>query len=155
MNFTKSYYFLPVLLGILLTSCSSGPKVMIHYQGSSPSPLVNSASEKMDDAKTSSEPSDEVTTVVIISFPEPEGGNRALRKKISYPKKALENGIEGRVSIQFFINENGKTSDFKVIEGIGYGCDEAVIKAIQNTEFEFSSLSEARFLWLVTADFKL
>lgn len=149
----KTLFILPILFGLFFISCS-GPNVVIKYQGSSPYPPANSSSEKLDDTKVSSDPSDE-STVIIFSFPEPKGGNRALRKKITYPNKAIENGIEGRVSVQFFINENGKTSDFKVIEGIGYGCDEAVISAIQNTDFEFSSLSGTRFLWLVTADFEL
>jgi protein TonB len=35
------------------------------------------------------------------------------------------------VIIQFIINADGTPSDFKVIKGIGYGCDEAAIEAFK------------------------
>ncbi|MDZ7807634.1 MAG: energy transducer TonB [Gracilimonas sp.] len=153
MKFIKPTYLLPVLLAILVISCS-GPKVMIEYQGSSPYPPVNSASENLDGKKASND-SSEKTFAVISSFPEPEGGNRALRRKITYPEKAIENGIQGQVTVQFFIDETGKASNFEVIEGIGHGCDEAVISALEDTKFGLNGQDDVRFLWLVTVDFKL
>lgn len=33
--------------------------------------------------------------------------------------------------IQFVINEDGTPSDFKVVDGIGYGCDEAALEAFK------------------------
>lgn len=92
---------------------------------------------------------------MISAFPEIPGGDRALRKKIEYPKEAIENKIEGTVTIQFFIEKNGETSGFKIIEGIGHGCDQAVITALKDTQYDMNGQSDARFLWLVTADFKL
>jgi TonB family protein len=57
-------------------------------------------------------------------MPEPIGGMKAIYKKISYPKQARENGIEGTVIIQAFIDRDGEVLEAEVVEGIGYGCDE-------------------------------
>lgn len=61
------------------------------------------------------------------------------------------------VSILFTINEDGSTSNFEIIQRIGYGCEEAVIKAIQNSEFEPGQISQqtnARYTWLIRVEFK-
>jgi hypothetical protein len=61
-------------------------------------------------------------------LPEFPGGMKALGKYVDgknhyYPEQARKNKIEGKVIIQF--------SDFKVIKGIGYGCDEAAVEAFK------------------------
>ena len=79
--------------------------------------------------------SDSVYTKVDV-LPEFPGGMKALGKYVDgknheYPKEARANNIEGKVVIQFIINEDGTPSDFKVKEGIGYGCDEAAVEAFK------------------------
>lgn len=70
-----------------------------------------------------------------IELATPEGGRAAykqyLEKNLRYPDLALENNIEGRVTIQFTVDSFGKLSDFKVIKGLGFGCDEEVIRLVQ------------------------
>ncbi|MBT1705572.1 energy transducer TonB [Chryseosolibacter indicus] len=65
----------------------------------------------------------------------PEGGRRAFNKyletNLQYPEVAKQNKIEGRVTVQFTVKQDGTLSDFKVIKGIGYGCDEELIRLIQ------------------------
>jgi protein TonB len=78
---------------------------------------------------------DSVYTTVDIQ-PEFPGGRKALGKYVDgknhrYPEEAQKNRIEGKVVIQFIINEDGTPSDFEVIEGIGYGCDEAALEAFK------------------------
>jgi len=63
-------------------------------------------------------------------MPEPIGGMKAVYKKISYPKQANENGIEGTVVIRTFIDRDGEVLEAEVVEGIGYGCDESARIAI-------------------------
>ena len=71
-----------------------------------------------------------------IEFATPAGGRVAykqyLEKNIKYPELALQNEIEGKVTIQFTVEPSGKLTDFKVLKGIGYGCDEEVIRLIKN-----------------------
>ena len=69
-------------------------------------------------------------------MPEFSGGMKALAKYVDeknhyYPVEARKNKIEGKVIIQFIINADGTASDFKVIKGIGYGCDEAAVEAFK------------------------
>jgi len=79
--------------------------------------------------------SDSIYSKVDV-LPEFPGGMKALGKYVDgknhhYPKEARENKIEGKVIIQFIINADGAPSDFKVIQGIGYGCDEAAVEAFK------------------------
>jgi len=67
-------------------------------------------------------------TVEIM--PEPIGGLKAIYKKIGYPEEAKENEIEGVVKILILIDRDGEVLDAQVIEGIGYGCDEAARLAV-------------------------
>ena len=49
---------------------------------------------------------------------------------IKYPTEARENNIQGIVNSYIIINENGKIEDFGIEKGIGYGCDEEVLRVI-------------------------
>jgi protein TonB len=63
-------------------------------------------------------------------MPEPIGGMKAIYKKISYPKQARENKIEGTVVIRVFVDRDGEVLDAELVEGIGYGCDESARLAV-------------------------
>jgi TonB family protein len=67
--------------------------------------------------------------------PEYQGGQKALGKflgsRLRYPVRARENKIQGKVYIGFVIEKNGSLSDFKVIRGIGGGCDEEAIRVLK------------------------
>ncbi len=69
-------------------------------------------------------------------MPEPVGGIEAIKKKIVYPKRAIENNIEGTVKIRAFIDEYGEVTEASVAEGIGYGCDEAARTAVYYSKFK-------------------
>lgn len=65
----------------------------------------------------------------------PVGGRKAfkqyLEKNMHYPEQALENKVEGKVTIQFTVESSGQLADFSVIKGIGNGCDDEVIRLIK------------------------
>lgn len=66
---------------------------------------------------------------------EPVGGRREYKKYLTqsmrYPHEALDNKIQGRVTVQFTVETNGVLNDFKVLKGIGYGCDDEVIRLVK------------------------
>ena len=74
-------------------------------------------------------------TESMYDFAYPYGGRRAykqyLEKNLQYPQDALLNNVEGRVTVTFAVETTGLLSDFKVIKGIGNGCDEEVIRLIK------------------------
>ena len=63
------------------------------------------------------------------------GGNRAIveaiQSKLIYPAEALKNNIQGRVFVSFVVGEDGAVRESKIVKGIGGGCDEAVLAAVQ------------------------
>ena len=68
-------------------------------------------------------------------MPQPVGGIEAIYKLIEYPQEAKSAGIEGKVFVLAFINENGNVDEAKVIKGLGYGCDQATIDAVYKSKF--------------------
>lgn len=54
-----------------------------------------------------------------------------LAKEIKYPKNALENGVQGKVTLSFIINKNGEVSDVEVLGKVGFGCDEEAIRVLK------------------------
>ncbi len=73
--------------------------------------------------------------IAVDKMPQPVGGIAAIQNKIVYPEAAKRAGIQGRVFIKAYINENGDVDAAEVIKGIGAGCDEAAIKAVKETKF--------------------
>jgi protein TonB len=67
-------------------------------------------------------------------MPEFDGGASGLMRyvgqNIVYPSVAREIGIEGTVYVSFVVNEFGNVESAKVLKGIGYGCDEEVIRVV-------------------------
>lgn len=53
-----------------------------------------------------------------------------LKQHLTYPVAAVNNNIEGTVEVSFFIAKDGSLTNFKILKGLGYNCDEVVIKCI-------------------------
>ncbi len=66
--------------------------------------------------------------------PEFQGGEEALLKyltaTIKYPQLAKDSEIEGKVFVQFVVEKNGEITEAEVLRGIGYGCDEEVMRVV-------------------------
>ncbi len=73
--------------------------------------------------------------VVVENMPELQGGLAELQRKVKYPEMARRAGIEGRVTVQFIVNESGQVENPRVIRGIGGGCDEAALEAVKQAKF--------------------
>ncbi len=83
------------------------------------------------------EKSEEPTYFVAVEeMPEPVGGIAAIQSKIIYPEIAKRAGVEGRVYILAFVDRDGNVTKAKVLKGIGAGCDEAALKAVEETKFK-------------------
>ncbi len=73
--------------------------------------------------------------VVVEEMPTPVGGMYAIQEKITYPEKAKVNGVQGRVFVKAFINEQGDVDKVELLKGIGAGCDSVAMNAIKQTKF--------------------
>ncbi len=74
--------------------------------------------------------------VVVEQMPEFPGGEAALRKFISnsvkYPVIAQENGIQGKVFINFIVDTNGSISSVKVSRGVDPSLDKEAIRVVKS-----------------------
>lgn len=73
--------------------------------------------------------------ILVEQMPELIGGLEALQGQVRYPERALRAQIQGRVYIQFIVNERGEVENPRVIRGIGGGCDEEALRVVRNAKF--------------------
>ena len=73
--------------------------------------------------------------MVVEKMPELKGGMSGLMSDITYPEEARKAGIEGRVLVQFIVNEDGQVENPQIIKGIGGGADEEALRVVKNAEF--------------------
>jgi protein TonB len=85
-------------------------------------------------AAVEEEPEPEIF-MLVEEMPDLIGGLAGLQKRIRYPEIAKKAGVEGKVFLQFVVDENGNVVDPIVTRGIGAGCDEAALKAILTAKF--------------------
>jgi protein TonB len=68
-------------------------------------------------------------------MPEYPGGESVLydfvRKHLEYPRYELETGIQGKVTVGFIIDENGKVTNVHVMKGVSRGIDNEAIRVVK------------------------
>ncbi len=72
---------------------------------------------------------------IVEEMPVLIGGAGVIYQYLKYPEIARRAGIEGRVIVQFVINQEGNVVDPVVVRGIGGGCDEAALEAAKHLKF--------------------
>lgn len=87
------------------------------------------------DTQTTVSASTEGTVYSVVDvMPQYPGGEMELMKylasSIRYPKDAQENGINGRVLIQFVIDKNGKATSPEIVKGVSPSIDEEAKRVV-------------------------
>lgn len=71
---------------------------------------------------------------IVEEAAEPKGGMpelyQVIAKNMQYPEQARKMGVEGRVFVEFVVNEDGTLSDMVVLKGIGAGCDKEAMRVV-------------------------
>ncbi len=71
---------------------------------------------------------------VVEEAAQPTGGMAAFYKAVAeiirYPAEARKAGVQGRVFVEFIINDDGSLTDFRVLKGVGHGLDEEAIRCV-------------------------
>lgn len=132
------YHLRASLLCIIAAFLSCTPKGETFYEAGAQQPAPKPA--------RNSPPLQEKTTYFIYENgafipgqpdkePMPIGGkeayNRAMFSQLNYPAAAREAGIRGTVLVTVIVNEAGRMESAVVSKGIGGGCDEEALKAVQ------------------------
>ncbi|OEK04961.1 energy transducer TonB [Roseivirga misakiensis] len=75
-----------------------------------------------------------------LKKPRYRGGDAALRKFVDghlvYPPEALAARIEGDVEVAYDVDGLGRVKQIEVIQSLGYGCDEEVVRLVRLLKFE-------------------
>jgi protein TonB len=74
--------------------------------------------------------------VVVEDRPELIGGMAALQKAVEYPEFAKKAGIEGRVFVQFVVDEQGNVQNPQVTRGVHKLLDQAAVEAVKEMKFK-------------------
>jgi len=74
--------------------------------------------------------------VAVEQMPTVIGGIKSIQEHIKYPEIAKRAGIEGRVFVKAFIDSTGTVVKTEIIRGIGAGCDEAAMTAVEKVKFK-------------------
>lgn len=73
--------------------------------------------------------------MIVEEMPEFPGGTEALQKYLAqsvvYPVVAQENGIQGRVYIQFVINQNGEVTNATILRGVDPSLDREALRVVE------------------------
>jgi periplasmic protein TonB len=56
-----------------------------------------------------------------------------VSKNMEYPEIAKENGVQGRVIIQFTVNADGKVSNVKILRGVDSSLDKEAIRVVSSS----------------------
>jgi len=84
---------------------------------------IHETSQNDDDGSNASK-----TPAVFLG--EPRGVTQYLKDNILYPDDAFKNKVEGKVLVQITINEDGNVKNPTIVKGLGYGCDEEVVRVV-------------------------
>ena len=98
-----------------------------------PIPEIDLPLPPLPPAPTKPDPKYDV--IICEEMPELIGGWAVLLREVQYPETAKRARIEGRVILQFIVDEQGRVSEPKVVRGIGGGCDEEALRALQTVRF--------------------
>lgn len=73
--------------------------------------------------------------MIVEEMPEFPGGTEALQKylaqSVRFPVIAQENGIQGRVYIQFVINQNGEVTNATILRGVDPSLDREALRVVE------------------------
>jgi TonB family protein len=71
-----------------------------------------------------------------IKKPELIEGKREVQTSIRYPREARRAGIEGVLKVQFIVTENGVVENPEIVNALGGGLDEEVLREIKKLRFK-------------------
>lgn len=101
--------------------------------------LVTRPNDESIDSQMDTSYVDEEVFYVVEEMPAFNGGEPAtefrkfIGQNLQYPETATENGIEGRVIIQFAVDKNGKVVDATVVRSVDPALDKEAVRVVSSS----------------------
>lgn len=81
---------------------------------------------------------DAIPFAIVENKPMFQGGDankfsKWVAENLQYPEIAKENGVQGRVMLQFKVNKDGSVSDIKVLRGVDSSLDKEAVRVISKS----------------------
>jgi TonB family protein len=73
--------------------------------------------------------------VVVEQMPELIGGLASVQEQLRYPELARKAGIEGRIIVQFVVDEAGRVQQPRIVRGLGAGLDAEALRVVRQVRF--------------------
>ena len=74
----------------------------------------------------------------VDELPRPKPGMKAfyesIAKQLRYPESARKKRVQGKVYVQFVVDEYGTILQPEVLKGLGHGCDKEVVRVLGKAE---------------------
>ena len=97
-----------------------------------PDPVI----EKIPPPSTENVQPENQVFYIVEEMPEFPGGEAALRnhiaKSIKYPQSAQENGVQGRVYVQFIVSADGSVRNASIARGVDPVLDQEALRVVRN-----------------------
>ena len=95
-------------------------------------PEIKPKEEKKEEPKPEPKPKEEEVFKSAAHMPSFPGGDAALmsfiNKNIKYPQVAQDNGVQGKVIVQFVVEKDGKVGEVKVARGVDKDLDREAVR---------------------------
>ncbi len=86
------------------------------------------------DLKTAAVMDENAVHFIVDEYPVfklPFGLKKYAESLMSYPEEAIRNHAEGVVLVNFVVEKDGHISNVRILRGIGYGCDDEVLRVFK------------------------
>ncbi len=84
------------------------------------------------------EADEEVAFIIVEDMPKFQGGDQNsfrawIQSNLKYPEIAAENGISGKVFVNFVVSKNGEVVDAKVVRGVDPSLDQEALRVVRSS----------------------
>ena len=92
----------------------------------------------MDFVPVEEEEDEEVAFIIVENMPKFRGGDQNsfrawIQSNLKYPEIAAENGISGKVFVNFVVSKSGAVVDAKVVRGVDSSLDQEALRVVRSS----------------------
>ena len=96
------------------------------------------ANAEMQFVEFNEEAEEEVPFIIVEDMPKFQGGDQNtfrvwIQQNLKYPEIAAENGISGKVYVNFVVNKSGEVVDAKVVRGVDPSLDQEALRVVRSS----------------------